>query len=118
MLTRWNSNFSTAIDDFWKPFVQDTFKNALSIKSELVEDTLKIYIALPGVNKEDIGLEYKDELLSLVVAKNSIFIDEFEQSYDLNGYDVKTLKSNLVNGVLTIEIEKKKEKKAIIFKVE
>jgi len=120
MRTKWNTNFSTTLDDlFWKPILKETFSPVLQLKTELKDEKLFIYLALPGVNKEDITLKFKDDILSVDVNKDSVFVDNFHQDYNVEGYTVKDLKGNLVNGVLTIVLEKKqREESAIILKVE
>lgn len=79
---------------------------------------LEIKLALPGVKKEDLEFKFEKNYLTVTYNGESKFVDKFERSFSLKDYDFNTLKKELINGVLTLELEKSSEARPVIFKLE
>lgn len=93
-----------------------------------VENGYKIVGELPGVNKEDISIEFEDGVL-FVSASVNISNEEkyllrerrtknFKRTFSLGEIDEESIKAKLENGLLIVNVsfkeEVKKEKKTII----
>lgn len=112
MIEKWfNTNFTTLEPQFWEPWM-----GSPSIKKEDYKVILKM--VLPGINKEDLEFKYEKNVLTVYCNNSSEFVNEFSWSVNIEDYDFKTLKKELTNGVLTLELEKKDDAKPVIFKME
>lgn len=117
-------------DDFFNNFGRSFFNswnNELkSLKSD-IKETDKAYVIkidMPGVDKKDIALNFKDDVLT-VDAKRDSFSDEsddkgnmianerdygtYTRSYRLPKVDSKAISAKYEDGVLTITLPKTKE---------
>jgi HSP20 family protein len=73
------------------------------------EDHIAITIEIPGVEKQDIDIDLDDNLLTIDVDTES---RKFHKELDLpDGLDLNSIEATYKNGVLDIEIKRKKEKK-------
>lgn len=112
---------SIAIDD---GFLKDwdwnlnTVFDTLTTKTVFEDSKVTIQIVLPGVKKEDLEFKFERNILTITHNGESDFIDKFSKTIDLKDYDFNTLKRDLVNGVLILELEKNSEAKPVIFKLE
>ncbi|SRR5690554_4448703 len=120
MITMWSKpELATTLDTlFWKYWETSSSPNKLEYKSEEKDSKLTVKIALPGVNKEDLEFKIEKSYLTVTYKGESEFVKEFEESFYIGDYDPHSVKSSLVNGVLTIKLEKKDEAKPVIFKLE
>lgn len=105
--------FDTALSDFVGPGATDRFP------VDLYEDKDNTYVRaeLPGVRREDIGVEIVDGYLTITAARKTKEGDE-EQSYSFSRSvsvpeSVQSDKVNAAyeNGVLTVTLPKKEEAK-------
>lgn len=116
-------------DDFFSNFGRSFFNNwneMKSLKSD-IKETDKEYVVkidMPGVDKKDIALNFKDDVLT-VDAKRDSFDDESDQkgniiaserdygtysrSYRLPQVDSKAISAKYEDGVLTVTLPKTKE---------
>jgi len=79
------------------------------------DDVFTLKIVLPQVKKEDITLTtIKDELE--IKVKGNEFVDSFTATYNIEDYNKKSIKFNLANGVLVVEIDKKESAKPKVLK--
>jgi HSP20 family protein len=111
------SGLQTEIDNLFG--VSKVFNPALSIEESNKE--IVIYAELPGVPKENVSIELKDNILTLEGekkdilegSKNKIYLSEvshgkFKRSFRLpNDVDPNAVKAKYTDGVLTMIIGKK-----------
>ena len=75
---------------------------------------------IPGVDKEDINLEYKDDILTISVERKEEVNDErenyirkerrygsFKRAFYVDNVDEENIKAKFKNGVLKIKLPKK-----------
>lgn len=93
-----------------------------------IENGYKIVGELPGVNKEDISIEFEDGVLyvsaSIKVDDNEKYLlrerrnKNLRRTFSLGDIDEESIKAKFENGLLIVSVlfkeEVKKEKKAII----
>ena len=93
-----------------------------------IENGYKIVGELPGVNKEDINIEFEDGVLyvsaSIKVDDNEKYLlrerrnKNLRRTFSLGDIDEESIKAKFENGLLIVSVlfkeEVKKEKKAII----
>ena len=110
-------------DNFMNYLENDSY--FLKLNSDVIEseDSFLIKIDVPGINKEDIKIFYKDNNLIVKGIKRKEYNEEkvnfliaerrFGNFYNvypiLPDYDLNSMKVELKNGVLRIEIPKKSE---------
>ncbi|MBN2796511.1 MAG: Hsp20 family protein [Clostridia bacterium] len=109
-------------ESFWpiRNLQRDTFK--IDVKDQ--ENNYLIEADLPGVEKDDVKLEFSKGVLSISVERNEEKNKEEEnyihrerrcssmmRSMQLRDIDESTIEAKLENGVLTIKAEKLKEEK-------
>lgn len=117
-----------SIDDFVTGFFNDDlFSSTSDLKSNFkadIKETDKGYLVeaeLPGVNKEDINLEYKEGTLVISAKRNEVIEDkkdnyirkerhygEFSRSFYVGKIDKNLITASFENGVLKIELPKDK----------
>lgn len=91
------------------------------------DDYYELDLNVPGIKKEDINISYENQYLTIEVSKNSINDDKkylikeinsskIKRSYYLPNVNSDSIKASLIDGVLTIKLDKasKKETKNII----
>jgi len=126
---------SKFFEDDWNNIFDWTNRNFSQIKSTLPsvniedgDDHILIKLAVPGMNKDDIKVELKDNILSVKgEPKSQIHENEgknfsvrefdyssFYRTFNLNHtlVDDQKIDANYKEGVLTIRLEKKDEAKA------
>lgn len=91
----------------------DTCKRVVS-KVENTESGAKIILVVPGLDKDDLKITTEDERLT-VSGKNKetnetkVLLDFKESFYVGREIDMNNISANLKNGVLVINLQKKKE---------
>lgn len=91
------------------------------------KDHISIQMAVPGINREDINVELKNNILSITgkseIQENTngdsnysvreFNYSSFHRSFNLNDSDVddQKIKANYKDGILSIRLEKKEEAK-------
>lgn len=118
-------NFFDVMDDFFKEKMgsisslkHDTFK--VDVKED--NNKYEIDAEMPGIKKEEIDISYKDEMLTICVAKEEEKKEEKEnyihrertsssmsRSMYLKDADSKGIKAKLAEGVLKVTVPKKGE---------
>ena len=108
--------------------------NTFSSKTAEFQDTvdnIHVSIALPGIKKEDISVEFIDEQLIVEVKSNSDSNTDKEDSlvkklssnfyrkhqYYIGDVDFKNSNANLVDGILSITIPKKEKEKPQVVQI-
>ena len=109
-------------DAFMREFFTGT--DALSMNVDVQEkgDGYLLEADLPGVKKEDIGLEIKDGMLYISAEVNAhkkekkdgyVYNERrsghCERAFDLEGIDLNGIKADYQNGVLMVNLPKMKE---------
>lgn len=104
--------------DFWLNWNETC--NLKSFDKQIIskDDDLTIKIALPGVSKEDIEISSEKNYLTVKCTSKEGFVEAQEESWYLRDYNLKDVKTSLVNGVLSLELSKKDEAKPVIIKLE
>lgn len=107
--------------DWFNPLVNTTAVNGLRTDVKETKDSYITRVDIPGVDKNDIKLNYHDNVLSINVTKKDIndhadkdgnvLMSErkygaMSRSYQLPNVDVKGIKAAYDNGVLTITLPK------------
>ena len=107
VISNWDRAFFNEDYSYWR--------RGDSITCKKLEDGYEYYVPLPGFKKKDVKANVSDRIISLDV-KN----DENTASYSFavpDDADVLTASSKMVDGLLTINIEKIKEAKPIELKI-
>ena len=115
-------------DDFFYPVIKkhNYFTNSPAVNIMEDDDQFKIELAAPGLDKKDLHLNLKDDLLTISAEKKEEKKEEVEgkltrqefnfqsfcKSFTLPGtVDMEKIKAVHKNGVLTIHIPKMEENK-------
>mgnify|MGYP000069102062 CR=1 FL=1 len=112
-------------DNFFSPasssYSQEGYAPSLDVQSN--DDVVNIVAELPGLDKKDINIEYKDKVLTISGEKiiereeKSQFYTErrsgkFSRSLEVGGIDFKKSNARYENGVLTVNLPKSEQEKA------
>ncbi len=105
--------------------LQDFFSDEapLTMRSDIYEDgnEYAIDVELPGIKKEDVNIEYKNEYLTVSVSHKEEKKDKKyalkertymsgSRSYRIGEVDEKTISANFENGILAIRFPKEQPK--------
>ena len=116
-------------DDVFEPFYRQnktSFNSNGLMKTDVKEtdDGYELSIDLPGVSKDDLKAEVKDGYMTVSVTKNENndekdkkgkfirrerFYGSYSRSFDVTGIDVDHIEASYTDGVLTLNMPKKKE---------
>lgn len=96
-------------------FLESTFGNYHDITTkQKSDDILEILVPVPGLCKDDLQLSYDDsiELWTVTSTKNDLYRKFSLQFYTTHEFkfDKDKIKAKVENGLLTITLEKHKEK--------
>jgi len=107
---------------FWEPFNDD--EAALKTDISETDSTYTVKVDVPGIDKKDVKLAYRDNVLSIKVQKDS-FVDHddkdqdvmmherrygsLQRSYALPNVAADQIKATQADGVLTITLPKSKQ---------
>ena len=119
--------FTDLFDDFFTtPFLMD-FNPVSTIKKEFVTDetdtSYNLEFAVPGLSKEDVKIETKGKHITVSYEakgdnKNSFFATSFKKTFLIpENVDANKIKASTSNGILKIDLPKKKDSKARIIEV-
>lgn len=113
--------FFAPVDDWEEPIISSTAVNGLLTDVKETKDAYITRVDIPGVDKNDIKLNYHDNVLNINVTKNDIedhadkngnvLMSErstgtLSRSYQLPNVDVKGIKADYDQGVLTVTLPK------------
>lgn len=120
------NNKGLSINDMFNDFFNDDmlseFNSSGSFKTDIKENPegYVVHAELPGVNKEDINIDYNNNYLTISAIKNNEFEEKKdnyirrERSYGsvsrgfyINNIDKNSIKAKFDNGVLSVELPKK-----------
>lgn len=120
------NNRGLSINDMFNDFFNDDmlseFNSSGSFKTDIKETSegYVVHAELPGVNKEDINIDYNNNYLTISAIKNNEFEEKKdnyirrERSYGsvsrgfyINNVDKNSIKAKFDNGVLSVELPKK-----------
>ncbi|WP_298042384.1 Hsp20/alpha crystallin family protein [uncultured Clostridium sp.] len=120
------NNRGLSINDMFNDFFNDDmlseFNSSGSFKTDIKENPegYVIHAELPGVNKEDINIDYNNNYLTISAIKNNEFEEKKdnyirrERSYGsvsrgfyINNIDKNSVNGKFDNGVLSVELHKK-----------
>ena len=80
------------------------------ITVDMNKDVMKIFLGIPGLTKEDVIVTVRENVLTVISNKETVFTGEFTNKYDVSGYNIKKVDISLVDGLLTITLPRIKEK--------
>lgn len=118
--------FNPIVGDWEEPSISSTAVNGLLTDVKEAKDAYITRVDIPGVDKNDIKLNYHDNVLSINVHKNdvedhadkngNVLMSErssgtMSRSYQLPNVDVKNIKADFEKGVLTVTLPKLTESK-------
>jgi HSP20 family protein len=114
MLTFYRDPFKDVLDTF---FEKQTLTRENSTKVVTGDNSYSIYLAVPGLTKEDLSISVKDGLLSISYKKeesnevNYSFVSSFKKTYSIpEDVNEKEITGKVENGVLEILLPKSKKK--------
>jgi HSP20 family protein len=118
-------NFYNMLDDFFSDgsgFRRNLAKDTFKLDVEEIEGAFKIQAELPGVKKEEIGLELEDGKLTISVKKEESLEEDrknyihrerrsssMTRSVYLGDAKAEGIKARLEDGILSILIEKEQK---------
>ncbi|MFC6180821.1 Hsp20/alpha crystallin family protein [Lactiplantibacillus daowaiensis] len=114
--------FARLAENFWAPLAET--ENVLKTDISETDDQYQVKVDVPGVDKKDVKLAYRDNVLSIKVQKDS-FVDHGDQDqnivmnerrygslqrqYTLPNVATDQIKAVQTDGVLTITLPKSKQ---------
>lgn len=129
-LTRCNNShpldfFGDAFDDFFRPLFYDEKLDAMKTDIKETKDAYIMDVEMPGFEKQDISLELENGYLTIRAEKSEKNAKEEEEhryvrkersvscqrSYYVGEAEEGDIKAKYVNGILSVTIPKKEEKK-------
>lgn len=119
------NKFEESFNDFVSDFFKDDFFDNVSMGGDFkadIKETSNGYVVeaeLPGVNKNDIRLDYKDNNLIISAVRNEVLENnennyikqerhygEFQRSFYVGNIDKNLIKAKFDNGVLDVYLPK------------
>jgi HSP20 family protein len=116
MKTMYKDPIKEMLDTF---FETKSFYNRNTKQTDVIynDDNYLIYLAVPGLSKDDIKIGIKDSFLTISYEKekmdesNYSFINSFKKTYSLpDDVDEKNITGKVENGVVELTIPKTKKK--------
>jgi len=122
----WDVGRSFFEDFFNDPFFREGFIPTTGIKADIRENDKEyvLDIEIPGVKKEDIKLELRDDVLTVSVDRNEEINEEREnyirrerrygslsRSFYVENIKPEDVKAKYINGILTVTLPKDKNVK-------
>lgn len=129
----WDVGRSFFEDFFNDPFFRGSFLPSTGIKADIRENEKEyvLDIEIPGVKKEDIKLELRDDVLTVSVDHNEEVNEErdnyirrerrygsFSRSFYVDNIKADSVKAKYVDGILTVTLPKEKESKKNTHKID
>ena len=108
------------VDDIFNDFVKLGFNwNQRDVESDVTEtDTgVTVTIDVPGYEKSDISIDYKDDTLVVAASSDKNNRHEIKRRFLIRDVDLKKSNADLKNGVLTIRLTKVAEAQAQTLKI-
>lgn len=121
-------NTSKTSNQFWSEFLLKdpswAFDRILDSKDQVFSDrygryeisekdsSVNLEIALPGVSKEDISINVKRGIIKVEVKENQErkWVKSYQNSFSMgNSLDPDKIEAKVENGILSVEIKKKKD---------
>ena len=114
-----------AFDDMERSFFRDV-PSVASFRTDVTDtgDAYKLEAELPGFNKDDIKIDIENDCLTISAerkletndedkkknfVKRERFYGSYSRSFDVTGIDVDHIEASYTDGVLTLNMPKKKE---------
>ena len=108
-MNEWKLKDSEFNWDKWWATSQKWGFNNLGVVQVLSDKDVVFKLAIPGVDKKDIDVTLKEDTIDVTCEVSNEFVEPFKHSFSIISYDINSLEYSLVNGVLTIKLEKKEE---------
>ncbi|MEZ4357350.1 MAG: Hsp20 family protein [Eubacteriales bacterium] len=116
------------------PFKREEFRKNLSVfRVDIVDqgESYKLTADLPGVKRENVDVSINGNLLSISVNSSSEendnnqnyvrrerFYGKYVRSFDISDVDIKSIRGELKDGILTVSLPKKEREKRQSRKIE
>ena len=83
------------------------------------DDTIELEIDVPGFEKSDIAIEYKDDILSIKAKheENDRHNRHIERRFNVPAIDISKSSAEVQNGVLKLRLEKQAKAKSQTLKI-
>ena len=123
-------NANSSLSDIFDTFFNDDLTNAFSMENQIkaqVKETDEAYLMeaeIPGVNKEDLRLDYDNNYLTISAMKNETFEDrqdnylrqerhygQIARSFYFDNVEKEKIQAKFQNGLLDIILPKKEVSK-------
>ncbi|HHV46741.1 MAG TPA: Hsp20/alpha crystallin family protein [Tissierellia bacterium] len=120
---RWMFDFDRMFEDMLDEMdfrLSSYYPMKVDIKER--DDRYLLEAELPGVNKEDINIEIKNDIMTISVERKEVFQEErenyikrerrygsFRRSFPVDDVDQDKIEARFENGVLYMELPKKKD---------
>lgn len=126
-----DSIFESYFNGSMMPSMLNSAGNQMKVDIKENENEYVIDAELPGVNKEDINIELKDERLTIAVQRNEVTEEEKDnyirkerrmssmaRSFWVDNINREDIKAKFENGVLTISLPKAENTKTKSHKID
>ena len=129
-MSRGINNINSSLSYIFDTFFNDEFTNAFSMEDSIkadVRETDEAYLVqaeLPGINKEDVRLDYENNYLTISALRKDIFEDkcdnylrqeryygEISRRFYFDNVEKDQIQARFQNGVLDILLPKKEANK-------
>lgn len=127
------SEIEKMFDSMFSDLPQLPQLEGFDLRVDITEDdeSYTIYADLPGVKKEDINIEIKEDILTLSVTRDEKYEEKkddyirkerkygsFKRSFYIDDVDIENIKAKLDEGILKIKLKKKESKDDTSIKIE
>jgi HSP20 family protein len=115
MVTFYRDPFKDVLDTLFEKQTSSVRENSTKLVTR--DNDYSVYLAVPGLTKDDLSISVKDGLLSISYKKeesdnvNYSFVSSFKKTYSLpEDVNEKEITGKVENGVLEIILPKSKKK--------
>ena len=117
-----NDWFLDGVEDLNTLFTSPRTTRTFPVDIKEDDNAVTLEAELPGINKEDINIDYENTILAISITQNTTQDDtntvyqerlskQASRSFKVGDIDFKKASANHTNGILTITLPKSEEKK-------
>lgn len=114
---------NSMFEDFWFEDYQPVYSNRMRVDIREDEEKYILEAELPGIKKEEIVLEAKDNILTISIEKDEKIDEEKEnyiirerrygsmsRSFSIDNVNIEKIKAKFENGILSVTLPKLESK--------
>lgn len=114
---------NSMFEDFWLEDYRPVYSNRMRVDIREDEEKYILEAELPGIKKEEIVLEAKDNILTISIEKNEKIDEEKEnyiikerrygsmsRSFSIDNVNIEKIKAKFENGILSVTLPKLESK--------